>query len=289
MAKKRPLGKGLGALINDSQYKKKEKSDNKNFVCEISVNDIEPNPYQPRKEFNEEQLEELAVSIKKLGLVQPITVRKKEEKYQIISGERRWRACKKTGLEKIVAYVRETNNQGLLEMALVENIQRSELNAIEVAVSMQQLIDECKLTQENLSNRIGKKRSTITNYLRLLKLPAEIQIGIRDRIITMGHAKAIMPLEIEEEQINIYKQIVRQALSVRKTEELIRNINKIKKPKQKIELNEKYINVKNKISEQLNTKVEIKYNNKGKGSIIIPFKSEAEWEHISNMLNKLQK
>jgi ParB family chromosome partitioning protein len=227
-AKKSPLGRGLGALIDDAKYEKRTVNEavSTSAIAEIDINKIEANPFQPRKEFDKEALEELAASIKELGIIQPITVKKiSENKFQLISGERRFRACKLAGLDKIIAFVRDANDQGLLEMSLVENIQREDLNSIEIAVTYQRLMDECTLTQEKLSERVGKKRATITNYLRLLKLPAKIQVGVRDNRISMGHARALIGLENEEAQLKIYHKILNEGLSVRNTEALVREAN----------------------------------------------------------------
>ncbi len=192
MAKRNALGRGLGALIDDAGRDRGPDSS----ISEIAIEEIEANPFQPRTKFDEEALKELAISIKKIGIIQPITLRKVDQrKYQIIAGERRFRASKIAGLETITAYVRTAEDEGMLEMALVENIQREDLDAIEIALSYQRLMDECKLTQENLSDRVGKKRSTVSNYLRLLRLPALIQKGIVDKTISMGHARALVNVE----------------------------------------------------------------------------------------------
>ncbi len=194
-------------------------------VNEISLRDIEANPWQPRSKFDEEALEELADSIKEIGIIQPVTVRLLENgKYQLITGERRYRAARKIGLKTVPAFVRDAEDQNMLEMALVENIQREDLDAIEVAISYQRLIEECNLTQENLSDRVGKKRSTVSNYLRLLKLPAEIQLGIKDKKITMGHARALINIEDQDTLLAVYEQVVAKDLSVRKVEELVRQV-----------------------------------------------------------------
>jgi ParB family chromosome partitioning protein len=216
-AKKSALGKGLGALIDDAKYEKRPVNEavSTSAIAEIEISKIEANPFQPRKEFDDEALKELSDSIKELGVIQPITVKKLGDgRFQLISGERRTRASKLAGLDRIIAFVRDANDQGLLEMALVENIQREDLNSIEIAVTYQRLIDECTLTQEKLSERVGKKRATIANYLRLLKLPAEIQVGVRDNRISMGHARALIGVENPDAQIkNIPQDFERRVVS----------------------------------------------------------------------------
>jgi ParB family chromosome partitioning protein len=215
-AKKSALGRGLGALIEDVETNNNKPAESVASINEIDIHAIEINPFQPRKTFDEDALQELASSIRQLGIIQPITVRKiNGEKFQLITGERRFRASQLAGLETIPAYVRIADDQAMLELALVENIQREDLDAIEVAISYQRLIDECNLTQENMSDRVGKKRSTIANYLRLLKLPAEIQAGIRQKKITMGHARALVNVEDVEKQLSIFHHVMEQDLSVR--------------------------------------------------------------------------
>ena len=231
MSKKMALGKGLGALIDDAsdptrnQDFRTEKQVVSELVNEIEVDKIDVNPYQPRTQFDEEALKELADSISKLGVIQPLTVRAVDGRFQLISGERRLRAAKLAGLKTIPVFIRTADDQGMLEMALVENIQREDLNAIEVAISYQRLIEECNLTQETLSERVGKKRATISNYLRLLKLPAEIQLGISQNLISMGHARALITIEDPKIQLDIYHQTINEGLSVRKVEELVRMAN----------------------------------------------------------------
>lgn len=291
-AKKSALGRGLGALIDDAKYEKRpvEEAVSTSAIAEIDIDKIEANPFQPRKEFESEALNELASSIKELGIIQPITVKQiSENKFQLISGERRYRASKIAGLKKIIAFVRDANDQGLLEMALVENIQREDLNSIEVAVTYQRLIDECTLTQEKLSERVGKKRATIANYLRLLKLPAEIQVGVRDNRISMGHARALISLENSDAQLKIYHKILNEGLSVRHTEALVREENyPIRKEDAKHkpqELPVQYLSFKNSLNSKLNTKVDLKRSDNGKGSIIISFNSEDEFNRISEILS----
>ena len=290
MAKKQTgLGRGLGALIQEA------KPTNEVFkgVHEIDLSKIVPNPYQPRTEFNKETLEELSLSISQIGVVQPITVRAVNdgESFELISGERRWRASKMIGLKTIPAYVREADTQGMLEMAIVENIQREDLNAIEVAISFQQLVDECKLTQEKLSERVGKKRATVTNFLRLLKLPPEIQVGIREKELTMGHAKAIMGLDEEATQLMVFEQVLKYDFSVRKTEDIVRELKdgsiEPSKKKQTKTLSE-YDALKLHLSNFFKTKVDLKVNEKGKGKIVIPFNTNDDLANIIAILDKLE-
>ncbi len=295
MAKKSPLGKGLGALIDNSKYETKpiEEAVSTGAVAEININDIEINPFQPREDFNEEALTELTASIKQHGIIQPITVRKlKNGKFQIISGERRLRASKDAGLTKIIAFVRKADDTAMLEMALVENIQREDLNAVEIAVSYQRLIDECQLTQDQLADRVGKNRSTVTNYLRLLKLPAEIQSGIQHKLITQGHAKALVTIESPKKQVSVYETVVSEKLSVRETENLIRKINfPVKKELKKTEkhkLPENYIAFKKDLSEVFKSTVNIKRNNAGRGSISISFTSDEEFNKIKELLSRIK-
>ena len=294
MAKKSPLGKGLGALIDNTKYEKKsiDEAVSTSAVAEIDIEKIELNPFQPRKEFDKETLKELEISIKKHGIIQPITVRKlKTGNFQLISGERRLRASKDAGLKKIISFVREADDLEMLEMALVENIQREDLNAIEIAVSYQRLIDECQITQDRLGNRVGKKRATISNYLRLLKLPAEIQSGLQNKNISMGHARALVNIDNEETQVNTYEKIIGKNLSVRETENIIREINKpIKKGTKKIKLpkdSEDFIKFKEQLSGVFNSNISIKRNNAGRGSLVIPFTSDKEFNKIKELLLKI--
>ncbi len=293
MAKRHALGRGLGALIDDSTTLGPQTA---TLIDEVEIGMIETNPWQPRTTFDEESLIELSNSIKEVGIIQPLTLRKvSENKYQIIAGERRFRASKMAGLTKVPAYIRVSDDSNMLELALIENIQREDLDAIEVAVSYQRLIDECSLTQENLGDRVGKKRSTVTNYLRLLKLPALIQKAIREKEITMGHARAIISIDDPETQIMLYKQIVKYDFSVRKIEEIVRKINTdgeeqksktaIKVPK----FPEEYEELKKHLSKHFESDVDFKMNNKGRGKIVIPFKSEKELERIIGVLDKLNK
>ena len=288
MAKRNALGRGLGALIDDAGQEHIVTAD---AINEISINKIEANPFQPRTIFKEEALDDLAKSIKELGIIQPITVRTLEGgKFQLISGERRLRAAQLAGLNKIPAFIRFADDQGMLEMALVENIQREDLDAIEIAISYQRLIEECKLTQENMSERVGKKRSTVSNYLRLLKLPAEIQLGIRDKQISMGHARALVNIENDKTQLKIYYKIIDEELSVRKTEDIIRDVNshKTQNSKEKVRLPEEYEQLKKHLTEHFNSLIDFKRNNKGSGKIVIPFKSDEDLERIMGIIDKMK-
>lgn len=291
MAQKKALGRGLGALIDGVEKEKLEKKVEANL--ELAISAIEYNPFQPRTRFDETSLQELATSIRELGIVQPITVREKSAgKYQLIAGERRLRASKLAGLETIPAYIRTADDQAMLELALVENIQREDLDAIEVAISYQRLIDECSLTQEKLSDRVGKQRSTVTNYLRLLKLPAEIQLGIRNKQLTMGHARTLINIEDIDQQIKVYYQLVDESLSVRKTEELVRQmqVDKLKDPakaNKKQQLNEDFGEMSGQLSKVFNSEVVFRINNKGKGKIVIPFEDSDDMERILGLLDRL--
>ena len=284
--KKQVLGRGLSALLKDTSTDDLNSKLIVGNIIEIELEDIEVNPYQPRTYFDEDSLRELASSIKELGVIQPITVRKIGENFQLVSGERRFRASKLIGNKSIPAYIRTANDQEMLEMALVENIQRKNLDPIEVALSYQRLIYEIQLTQEELSVRVGKKRSTVTNYLRLLKLDPILQTGIRDGFISMGHGRALINVKSVSDQLNIYEKILLNKLSVRQTEELVKSL-KIDTP-QKNEIKKhlpKYI--KNSLSEintYLGHKVNVTVNKKGKGKISIPFHSKEDFERIKNLL-----
>ncbi len=289
--KKQALGRGLSALLKDPENDIKSVND-KNAdkvvgnIIELEIEAIEINPFQPRSNFNEETLQELATSIKELGVIQPITVRKLDfNKYQLISGERRLRASKIAGLTVIPAYIRIANDNESLVMALVENIQRHDLDPIEIALSYQRLIDEIQLTQEQMSEKVGKKRSTIANYLRLLKLDPIIQTGIRDGFITMGHGRALINVEDEEAQSDIYHKIISQNLSVRDTETLVKNYQEGLKPKSARTTKSASAFVvsetdKKEIGTVLGSKIDVKIDANGKGKITIPFKSEADFQRI---------
>ena len=258
-----------------------------------SVDSIEANPFQPRTTFDEQSLEELAASIRKLGIVQPLTVREVGSgRYQLIAGERRLRAARRAGFTHVPAYIRTADDQAMLELALVENIQREDLDAVEVAISFQRLIEECKLTQEQLSDRVGKQRSTVANYLRLLKLPAEIQLGIKNKHLMMGHARTLVNIEDPKRQINIYYKIIDGELSVRQAEELVRQLQseKVKDPG-KIEKKKKLSSDFNQLSDHLNkifsARINFRINEKGKGKIVIPFETQEEMERILGVFDRL--
>lgn len=295
---KQALGRGLSALLKDPSNDIKSVQD-KNAdkvignIVELDLIAIEINPFQPRTSFNEETLRELASSIKELGVIQPITVRKLEyNKFQLVSGERRFRASKLIGLETIPAYIRIANDQESLEMALVENIQRQDLDPIEIALSYQRLIDEINLTQEQMSERVGKKRSTIANYLRLLKLDPIIQTGIRDGFISMGHGRAMINIEDQNTQLDIYENIISNQLSVRDTEALVKNYHNTNKvivtPKSEAVDSEelpKFIKKGIKeFSEYFGQKINVKVSKNGKGSITIPFHSEEDFNRIKKLV-----
>ncbi|MGY3211047.1 ParB/RepB/Spo0J family partition protein [Mucilaginibacter sp. HD30] len=298
--KRRALGKGLSALLNDSDdvlpYKRSNNTtttehevNSPGSVNEIKLDEIEVNPFQPRTDFDEIALGELADSIKLQGLIQPITVRRvNAHSYQLISGERRLRASKIAGLKSIPAYVRTANDQQMLEMALIENIQRENLNAIEVALSFQRMLDECSLKQEELGDRVSKNRSTVNNYLRLLKLPPAIQAAIRDGGISMGHARALITVDDPAQQLYIFKQILQQGLSVRKVEEIVRDLqrSKVKKEgKQPEPMSFQVQKIQDDLASKFSTKVRLKINAQGNGSIEIPFLSEEDLNRILEMLD----
>jgi ParB family chromosome partitioning protein len=294
---KQALGRGLSALLKDPENDIKSVND-KNAdkvvgnIIELEIDSIDINPFQPRTNFNEESLKELATSIKELGMIQPITVRKLDfNKYQLISGERRLRASTLVGLTTVPAYIRIANDNESLVMALVENIQRHDLDPIEIALSYQRLIDEIGLTQEQMSDRVGKKRSTIANYLRLLKLDPIIQTGIRDGFISMGHGRAIINIEDLEVQTNIYQKIVSQNLSVRETEALVKNHQEGLKPKPEGQINKPAAfdiasNKQSSFASFFGTKVDIKVAGNGKGKITIPFHSEEDFDRIVKLIQE---
>ncbi len=294
VVKKQALGRGLSALLKDPENNI-QSVDDKNAdkvvgnIIELEIESIEINPFQPRSNFNEEALQELAISIRELGVIQPITVRKLDfNKYQLISGERRLRASKSIGLTTVPAYIRIANDQESLEMALVENIQRHDLDPIEIALSYQRLIDEIQLTQEQMSERVGKKRSTIANYLRLLKLDPIIQTGIRDGFISMGHGRAIINIDDLDVQTDIYQKIVSGNLSVRETEALVKNYQESLKPAPakaakgtafKVAADEQKA-----IATYFGAKVDVKVAGNGKGKITIPFHSEEDFNRIIKLI-----
>jgi len=289
------LGRGLGALLEDSNDENARSSIEPavSAINEIPIVEIEANPFQPRSHFDQESLKELAESIRVQGIIQPITVRKLEKnQYQLISGERRLQASKLAGLETLPAYVRLANDQQMLEMALIENIQRENLNAIEIALSYQRLISECELKQEQLGERVGKNRTTVNNYLRLLKLPPDIQIAIRDQRLSMGHARAIINIDNIDTQLSIFKKIVEDDLSVRKVEALVRGMmsgkaedKKSKDKQQQAAVNPEIKSLQTKLSSHFGTKVEIKSDNKDKGEIKIPFMSKDDLNRILELLH----
>ncbi len=298
MSKRKALGRGLNALLSDSKSTPEDKLDvdinspkketvEPKGIAEIAINEIEVNPYQPRTHFDQEALQELAESIKVHGIIQPITVRKLASKqYQLISGERRYQASKLAGLEKLPAYIREADDQQMLEMALIENIQRENLNAIEVALSYQRLLTECNLKQEELGTRVGKNRATVTNYLRLLKLPPDIQIAVRDNKISMGHARALINVESADRQLFLFSKIIRQDLSVRDVEKLVRELSNksnthetetVASPPREI------TQLQSKLSSHFGTRIVVKSDGK-KGEIKIPFLSVEDLNRILDIL-----
>ena len=288
--KKQALGRGLSALLQESSsvISASDKNADKvvGSIIEIELDFIDVNPFQPRTYFDEEALNELANSIKELGVIQPITVRKIDKnQFQLVSGERRFRASKLIGNKTVPAYIRLANDQEMLEMALVENIQRKNLDPIEVALSYQRLIDEIQLTQEELSTRVGKKRSTVTNYLRLLKLDPILQTGMRDGFISMGHGRAMINVENTEDQLAIYERILSEKLSVRQTEDLVKNLKSTTVAKPKKKQIPPYIKTSIKdISEYFGHKIDVSVSANGKGKISIPFHSEEDFNRIKNLL-----
>lgn len=287
--KRNALGRGLGALLDDSDKFKESEVQTVSNINEILLENIETNPYQPRTHFDEVALQELADSIKTQGIIQPITVRQlNKNKFQLISGERRFQASKIAGLEAIPAYVRTADDQQMLEMALIENIQRENLNALEIAFSYQRLISECSLKQEELGDRVGKNRSTVTNYLRLLKLPPDIQAAVRDGRLSMGHARALISIENIDLQLAVFKKVIENDLSVRQTEELVRNSQDKPKETKKEEVippNKEISNLQGKLSSHFGTKVVIKADPATKGEIKIPFVSGEDLNRILEILN----
>ena len=289
--KKQALGRGLSALIETEPVA----AVGSTIFNEIEISKIKPNPNQPRTEFDDEALEELAASIRANGIISPITLRKiSDDNYQIIAGERRYRASKLAGLDKIPAYIRDVDDGQVMEMALIENIQREDLNAIEIALSYNSLVATLNLTQEALAERVGKKRATITNYLRLLKLPAEIQMGLKDKKIDMGHARALVSVENPEQMLAIYAQVLNEGASVRRTEELVRmaaageTVEKAeKKEKQHIIMPEEYDALCRELKEKFNARVKLSYNEKGKGKVVIPFDSDDDLMRLMSLFDKI--
>lgn len=291
--KKRGLGRGLDAILQspDTDITSSDISGNyvAGAVAELNIDFIEANPFQPRTEFDDNALKELAESIKTQGVIQAVTVRKMgRDKYQLISGERRLRASKLAGLKTIPVFIRVANDEQMLEMALIENTHREDLNAIEVALSYQRLIEECQLTQEQLSEKVGRDRTTVTNFLRLLKLPPEVQVALRDGFISMSQARSIINIEDKTKQLLILKDIIDKDLSVRQVEELVRSSNtkNNKSKKQKNVLPEAYIYKADSLAKSLNTKVKIERNSKGKGSLTISFKNDEDFERLMSIINK---
>lgn len=293
--KKTGLGRGLRALLNDSDLPENDRQQVSNessslgSISSVKISQVQVNPFQPRTDFDPEALHELAESIKLQGLIQPITVRQSgQNSYQLISGERRLRASNLAGLTEIPAYVRTANDQQMLEMALIENIQRENLNAIEVALSFQRMIDECNLKQEQLGERVSKNRSTVTNYLRLLKLPPVIQAAIRDKEISMGHARALISVEDVEKQIYLFQEIINRGLSVRKVEELVRQLQNVGKGKKAVKANGmsfQYMKIQDDLASKFSTRVKLKLDEKGRGSIEIGFMSDDDLNRILEMLD----
>ena len=286
------LGRGLDALISTDAVRTQGSS----TINEIAVDQIEANPNQPRREVDDEALHELAVSIREIGIIQPITLRQiTENKFQIIAGERRWRASQLAGLKAIPAYIRTIKDENVMEMALVENIQREDLNAVEIALAYEHLLEGSGMTQEKISERVGKSRTAITNYLRLLKLPAQVQMALQKKEIDMGHARALLAIDSPSLQIKLFKEILKNGYSVRKVEELVqalKNGEDIESSKKKIiarsQLPEEFNELKTRLASFLNTKVQMTCSQKGKGKISIPFANEEELERIMNVFDKLK-
>ena len=293
--KKQALGRGLSALLKDPDNDIKTAGDKGadkvvGNIVELELANIEVNPFQPRSSFNEDALKELASSIRELGVIQPITVRKIEfGKYQLVSGERRFRASKLVGLETIPAYIRIANDQESLEMALVENIQREDLDPIEIALSYERLIEEINLTQQQMSERVGKNRSTIANYLRLLKLDPIVQTGMRDGFLSMGHGRALINIENTSDQLDIYEKILQDSLSVRATEALVKNYKEGKKSGKSTPVKSKVPDFiqegKKEFASYFGAKVDVKVAQKGNGKLIIPFSSEEDFKRLKKLIS----
>jgi len=285
-------GRGLDALIDTSDVHTQGSSN----LNEIDIHQIVPNPNQPRREFDEEAMEELANSIREMGIITPITLRQMPDgKYQIIAGERRWRASQKAGLKTLPAYIRTVEDESVMEMALVENIQREDLNAIEIALAYQHLLETTGMTQAKISDRVGKSRTAVTNYMRLLKLPAQIQMALKDKVIDMGHARALLALDSPTLQIKLFKDIQKNNYSVRKVEEIVQLLKSGHNPlsvKQvvtgKSTLSKDHEELKKKLSDLFQTKVQVSCSPRGKGKISIPFSNEEELEHISALLSQMK-
>ena len=286
------LGRGLDALISTDEVK----TEGSSSIHEVPVSKIKANPNQPRREFDQTALQELADSIAEIGIIQPITLRKMEDDtYQIIAGERRFRASQLAGLESVPAYIRTADDENVMEMALIENIQREDLNSLEIALAYQHLIEQYGLTQERLSERVGKKRTTIANYLRLLKLPAQIQVALQNKEIDMGHARALLTLDNPTMQIRLFEELMREGYSVRKVEQMVKALNEGEAVKgatgKKIapaKLPEEYNLLKKQLSDFFHSKVQLSCSGKGKGKISIPFNSEEDLERIVGILDQLK-
>jgi ParB family chromosome partitioning protein len=285
------LGRGLDALISTDEVKTQGSS----TINEIPISQIEANPNQPRRDFDQEALQELAQSIKEIGIVSPITLRQiSENRFQIIAGERRWRASQIVGLQAIPAYIRTTNDENVMEMALVENIQREDLNAIEIALAYQHLLENSGMTQEKVAERVGKSRTAVTNHLRLLKLPAQVQMALQKKEIDMGHARALLAIDSPSQQLRVFRDIQKNGYSVRQVETLVKKINEgeedgEKRPAKKQPAMPKGIaSLRNKLSEMFSSKVEMTCSAKGKGKITIPFGNEKELERIMGVFEKLK-
>lgn len=287
------LGRGLDALIQTEEVK----TEGSSSISEIPLDHIHPNPNQPRREFDAEALQELADSIREIGIIQPVTLRKMDDgTYEIIAGERRWRASQMAGLESVPAYIRTADDENMMEMALIENIQRQDLNAVEIALAYQHLLEQYELTQDRLSERVGKKRATITNYLRLLKLPATIQMALQNRELDMGHARALLSLDNPALQLKVFSEIKRNHLSVRKVEEMVKRLTEgetvtsgsQKLRPRKAQLSKEYATLRDSLSDYFQTRVQFTCSDKGKGKITIPFTGEAELERIVALLDKLR-
>ena len=287
------LGRGLDALISTEAVRTQGSS----TINEIPIEQIEPNADQPRSLFNEEALQELANSIHEIGIIQPITLRQiSDNRFQIIAGERRWRASKIAGLKTIPAYIRTINDENVMEMALVENIQREDLNPVEIALASEHLLENTGMTQEKVSERVGKSRTAVTNYLRLLKLPAQVQMSLQKKEVDMGHARALLALDSPSLQLKVFKEILKNGWPVRKVEEVVQKLKNgddidtgKKKIQAKTKLPEEFIVLKDRLSSFLDTKVQLTCSNKGKGKISIPFNNEDDLERIMNVFDKLKK
>ncbi|WP_288318396.1 ParB/RepB/Spo0J family partition protein [Xylanibacter caecicola] len=290
--KRYALGRGLDALISTEDVRPQGSS----TINEIPLEQIEANPNQPRREFDEESLQELATSIREIGIIQPITLRQvADQRYQIIAGERRWRASQLAGLTAIPAYIRTIKDENVMEMALVENIQREDLNAIEIALAYEHLLTNTGMTQEKVSERVGKSRTAIANYLRLLKLPAQVQMALQNKEIDMGHARALLSIDSPSLQIKLFKEIQRNNYSVRKVEELVKQLKngeEITSGKKRIsgasQMPEEFTALRQRLSDFFSTKVQMTCSAKGKGKISIPFANEEELEHIMSVLDKMK-